>query len=63
MTDKSEKKLEGYYLYDITTVDGRTRYTYCKRNKPPYGPSNPSFEICDKIVRYEEMTYESASDY
>jgi hypothetical protein len=58
MTDKSKKKLEGYYLYDITIVDGRTRYTYCKRNKPPYGPSNPSFEICDKIVRYEKLTNE-----
>jgi hypothetical protein len=55
MTDKSEKKLEGYYLYDITTVDGVVKYTYCKRNKPPYGPHNPSFSICDKIVIYEAV--------
>jgi hypothetical protein len=55
VTDKSEKELEDYYLYSITTVDGRTRYTYCKRNPPPYGPDNPSFEICDKIIRYENQ--------
>jgi hypothetical protein len=55
VTDKSEKELEDYYLYSITTVDGRTRYTYCKRNPPPYGPGNPSFEICDKIIRYENQ--------
>ena len=46
MTDYAYLQVAGYYIYDITPVDGGTRYTYCKTNPPPYGPNNPSFEIC-----------------
>jgi hypothetical protein len=50
MTDYAYLQVAGYYIYDITPVDGGTRYTYCKTNPPPYGPNNPSFEICDKLI-------------